>query len=185
MVEEAQQELDTLRNSAERTAAVLLHVLPPESTPGDATEDDGGANELSREQELELLLIEQLRQHKQHLLEENEQLRAEGRQLGSVVEQLRRTHLMTTTDQTSSVPAPTTAPVPAPAPVPARASMPAAMSASMPALPSVRAPVVAPAPAMASAPAMAPAPVPAPAPAPAPPAPAPAPAYETAGHDEL
>ena len=155
MVEEAQQELDTLRNSAERTAAVLLHVLPPESTPGDATEDDGGANELSREQELELLLIEQLRQHKQHLLEENEQLRAEGMQLGSVVERLRKTSLMAATDQASIVPAPATAPVPAPPPVLAPASMPAFTSASMPVLPTV------------SAPAVAPAPVPAPAPGPA------------------
>ena len=155
MVQVAQQELDALRNSAERTAAALVHLLPPVSTAGDAAdaEEGGGANELSREQELEL--IEQLRQHKQHLLEENEQLRAEGMQLGSVVERLRNTSLMVATDQASSVPAPPTAPVPAPPPVLAPASMPAVMSASMPVLPTV------------SAPALARAPVPAPAPGPA------------------
>ena len=155
MVQVAQQELDALRNSAERTAAALVHLLPPVSTAGDAAdaEEGGGANELSREQELEL--IEQLRQHKQHLLEENEQLRAEGMQLGSVVERLRKTSLMAATDQDSSVPAPATAPVPAPPPVLAPASMPAFTSASMPVLPTV------------SAPAVAPAPVPAPAPGPA------------------
>ena len=108
MLQLAQQELDTLRLAAERTAAALVHLPPPpfgaeaEAAEGGAAEgggsasggsasggsaNGGSASELSRERELEMLL--QLQQHEQHLLEENEQLRAEGELLGRVVQQLR------------------------------------------------------------------------------------------------
>ena len=93
MLRLAQQELDTLRIAAERTAAALVHLPPPpfsakaEAAEGGAAEGGGSASELSRERELEMLL--QLQQHEQHLLEENEQLRAEGELLGRVVQQLR------------------------------------------------------------------------------------------------
>ena len=103
MLRLAQQELDTLRIAAERTAAALVHLPPPPfSAEAEAAEgggsasggsasggsaNGGSASELSRERELEMLL--QLQQHEQHLLEENEQLRAEGELLGRVVQQLR------------------------------------------------------------------------------------------------
>ena len=98
------------------------------------------------------------RLHKQHLLQENEQLRAEGRQLCSLVERLRKTHLAAAPAQASAVAAPPTAPAPERPPVLAPAPVPPVVSAPTPALPTVPAPAMAPAlpPAPAPGPALVP-----------------------------